>query len=209
MKTLYSNLLFLVLLLILGLTYNSNLSKNTKLKSDKLAKENFVEVKSQTNAKLKQATKTSAKKTPAIEYFNAKVDGCNNRNCFPTQGACTSTTTCHCMRGMANVPKISKQACSYYQKKQITAFLLEFFLASGIGHFYRGVWWLGLIKILVGLVIPILLCSLMCCVDCLKAGCVIMSIIFPLLIGIWWLVDIILFGINFYHDGNGVPLESW
>jgi len=26
---------------------------------------------------------------------------------------------------------------------------------------------------------------------------------------IWWIVDMILFGINVYHDGNGAPLEPW
>ncbi len=206
MKSGFTNLSFLVLLLILGVSLNTNLIKSTKLKPDQL-----VEVKSKTNAKIKmnQATKAVTKAAPAIDYFNAKVVGCNKENCFPTQGACVSTTNCRCMRGYANVPKVSPRACSYVQKKQLTAFLLEFFLASGIGHFYRGLWWFGLIKLLISLVLPILFCSLACCIDCIKTGSFIMNIIFPIVIGIWWLVDIILFGINFYHDGNGIPLEKW
>jgi len=158
-----------------------------------------------------QPTTTQPTTTQNVDYFNARVTNCNNRNCFPLNGVCTSTTNCKCLKGKANYPVIGTEteSCTYEQKKQLTAFLLEFFLSAGIGHFYRGLWWLGLIKLFVLIILPILFCSLMCCIDSFKAACCLMSILFPIMIGIWWLIDIILFGINYYPDGNGVPLEAW
>ena len=142
--------------------------------------------------------------------FNIEYDICNNNNCSPLYGRCTSLTNCRCIPGNANAPKISKETCSYIQKQQLVAFLLELFLNSGIGHFYTGLWWLGLIKLLIVGITPIVFCFLLCCVAAFnKSEYWYISLAFGLLSGIWWLVDLILYGIGWYYDGNDIPLKPW
>ena len=99
---------------------------------------------------------------PEPNYFQASVIGCNVNNCSPLNGVCVSPTICKCQKGKANFNPtgLNPTSCSYDQKKQLTGFLLEFFLDMGAGHFYRGLWWLGLIKLCVVLIFPILFCSL-------------------------------------------------
>ncbi len=87
--------LFCVLLFVFGSSLSTNLSQNAKLKADQHDKENFLEVNSKTNAKIKskvtvnktaskatQIVKTT-KATPAVDYFNARVDGAAKQTAFP------------------------------------------------------------------------------------------------------------------------------
>ena len=43
---------------------------------------------------------------------------------------------CECNLGFIDDPDNSEIGCSYQQKKQLKAFLLELFLCYGAGHFY-------------------------------------------------------------------------
>jgi len=179
---------------------------------------NFIETKakSKTETTITQApapaqatsTTNSSTKTIAYDFYSGKVNNCNVQNCFPDNGVCIETNLCKCMKGYANYPEDTPKKCSYIQKKQLVAFLLEFFLPFGVGHFYGGIWWLGLIKLLLLVVSPIVLCITYCCAKNIVLW-YILSIAIPLLDFVWWLVDAILFGINYYKDSNGVPLQAW
>ena len=159
--------------------------------------------------------------TPKIDYFNVNVEVCDTRICFPLFGVCTNSNTCHCLKGYANVPGKNNKPfiCSYYQKHQLHAFLQELF-GIGIGHFYIGQWWIGLLKLIVCFVIPIvLLLVLFGCVYLPKDHdgplssesylLMVTLILLAVIFGAWTIIDGVLFGINFWKDGNGIPLKPW
>lgn len=147
---------------------------------------------------------------PFMDYTKATVTSCDINKCEIENGICTSAQQCTCNNGKANFPILTNnRLCAYKQRKQIIAFLLELGLTCGIGHFYIGAWWNGMIKLLVIVLIPIFFCSLMICSDIFIKGYKLMIILFSLTGGLYWIGDSILFAINYYRDGNGVPLEHW
>jgi TM2 domain-containing membrane protein YozV len=143
---------------------------------------------------------------------------CNNQNCNVPFAVCTDTTTCSCLSAYANfVPADNPNTglyCNYLRYKQLVAFLLEFFLSFGIGHFYCGRIVFGVIKLLCTLV-PFMLGIVMFCSsiskesDCCGLALSIFTCLFLCAIAIWQIVDLIMFGLNSYADGNGVPLKPW
>ncbi len=165
---------------------------------------------------------------PNYQYYFKTNIACSNTNCMIPNGVCVDNSTCKCLDGWAvfqdaNSPQtMYPQACNYQQKRQLVAFLLEFFFPCGIGHFYAGRVLMGVMKLIL-LALPILaLCLGFCGIIASPHGegksdasgaCVLIMAIFIYgsycALGIWGFVDIILFGINSYKDGNGVPLLHW
>jgi hypothetical protein len=155
-------------------------------------------------------------------FFNQRNIVCTQKNCVAPYGVCTNNNTvCMCTSGYANFVPAGETTydfyCTYKQKKQIIAFLLEFFISVGVGHFYAGRILFGVFKLLV-MFGPIILGILMCCTAMMKdrdsstcMGLFVMIASCTFICGglIWQLVDVIMFGINSYKDGNGVPLEHW
>lgn len=154
------------------------------------------------------------------KYFYKKNIVCSQQNCQLPNGVCTDdNTTCKCLNGYANFEVKGQETygyyCTYVQKKQLVAFLLEFFVSSGVGHFYAGRTLFGVMKLLV-CIAPILISILMCCAvlskdnsNCWGLFVSITSCGFVCAALVWQLVDIIMFGLNKYKDGNGVPLQHW
>jgi len=154
-------------------------------------------------------------------YYFAEGIGCTENNCDPSRGKCNKGT-CECIRGFANIVTENKaqavegKYCSYTQKRQLTAFLLEFFLSFGIGHLYTERWIIGVFKLF--------LISLTCgffsvlkflnkgvhIEDQSKASFTILTFASFMLctFAVWQLVDIVLFGINYFPDGKGIPLKA-
>jgi hypothetical protein len=155
------------------------------------------------------------------KYFYRQNMVCNYNTC-PLPNVCTDATTCICATGYADVPTLTQDptmACIYVQKKQLVAFLLEFFVANGIGHFYAGRILFGVLKLLVFLG-PIIIGIMMCCCglalkpsentsSCMGLCLMIFSCTFCCGALVWQLVDLIMFGMNKYRDGNNVPLQHW
>merc|ERR1719150_2573026 len=154
------------------------------------------------------------------------VDNCDAR------GVCTTDDDgdfyCICDDGYATYPEVDENDadrvyCNYEQKKQLTAFLLSWFLGAWGG----GQWYLGLTGLAVGKLCAALgvCCIIPCCIACVAGGgaaagsdgltavgggigsCLMCCA--TLGIFAWWLVDIIRFGMNVVDDSNGVSLESW
>lgn len=139
---------------------------------------------------------------------------CSKNNCA---GTCTTSTKCICYIGYVNFPNnYSYKFCSYIQKKQIKAFLLETFLPFCIGHFYLGRFYFGFIKMIFSF-IPffIFIFSIFRIIINKKFKSKFSnSFIFPIIIFsiinfIWWIIDLINFSLNRYADGNGIPLLEW
>ena len=77
------------------------------------------------------------------------------KNCPFNQGICLGDT-CECLDGYKTLynPKLTVDQqiyCNYKQIHHLIPLILEFFL-PGIGHFYVGKYWFGLIKLFLALV---------------------------------------------------------
>ena len=116
--------------------------------------------------------------------------------------------TCYCDSGYIG------EECDYNQKSQTVAFCLEFFLGIfGSGYFYMGLNSLGIAQLLV-LLSPVILVAMIgaCCnksFDCDTSGYRCMDILWRLAFFVFWLVSVILIGMNKLNDGNDKPLEAW
>ena len=138
-------------------------------------------------------------------------------------------TLLRCIKGYVQKPRLvdryNKKYCLYEQRKQLKAFLLEFFLSSGIGHFYCLRITMGVIK----LVITVSFCVFYSIMkykysemkskneflpenernNLLQHSIVSLFCISTLGFFICQIFDLYMFGTNQYQDGNNIPLESW
>lgn len=144
---------------------------------------------------------------------------CTSNNCA---GECVTSRKCSCLPGYVTQirDKIAKNDiyCSYKQKSQLIAFLLEAVLPFGVGHFYCERIMFGLSKMAIFFLPLISVISAfggMICTDkCLQTGkstvgFIAMFTVFITMSIVWWIADIITFGLNYYSDGNSIPLASW
>jgi hypothetical protein len=138
-------------------------------------------------------------------YANTKYT-CNTANC-PYPNTCTDTYVCKCSREYANFfsdpveESNPTQYCTYKRKRQLIAFLLEFFLGGfAAGHWYTGQYIIAPFKVLgfifyLGSLIEIDKHSF--------------PYIILVLFWVWQIVDCILYGINIYKDQNKVGLDAF
>ena len=145
-----------------------------------------------------------------IENYSCNIDlECNNGNCFENQ--------CNCFIGYLTTIN-DKTSCTYKQKLQSTAFCLELFLGFGIGHYYSGRnlhATLKLFAMIFGIFMIMLYPITMKCVDEKLFGDAyffLTSFLFYLIaVSLAFLIvyDLIMFGLNKYKDGKGIPLFGW
>ena len=158
------------------------------------------------------------------KFYRINNIQCSNTTCRSPNARCEDASTCMCLEGWANFNKEQKGNplglfCQYEQKGQITAFLLEFFLCFGVGHFYTGRIIHGVIKLIVlisGLVLAFIFKKSNSEIEedsklnfsFFKGVGLIVTFIF-ISYAFFHLVDIILYASNKLSDGNGVPLKAW
>lgn len=141
---------------------------------------------------------------------------CGDYICYKSHGVCFGNgTTCICDEFYGTYPDDSSTMCNYAKKSQLLAFLLESIISFGAGHFYILNLSYAIPKFLIfamGYTFFIalgilnkkreetdpttLLISLAGCLSCVTMI-------------IWQLVDMIMFGMNNYEDGNGIALYPW
>ena len=138
---------------------------------------------------------------------------CTSINC-PSPNSCENGSVCVCDNTLANAQidtttdtYTDSIYCQYQRKKQLTAFLLEFFLPFGIGHLYLGRLKNGIIKLVLLFVLCCSLCFLPSTEDKKVVYCLFSAFISLLLI--WNLMDLIFIGLNRYVDGNKVLPQKW
>ena len=132
------------------------------------------------------------------------------------------TQYCTCIDGYTTRNKdsgLESPQCCYPQSSQTIAFLLEFFLGFGLGHFYIGNSILGFIKLSCYSFFCCSCCSIACCFCCREVDIQknnysqqFMNILLIFSVSgcfLWQFIDIILFGMNFYKDSNKVDLQRW
>ena len=159
-------------------------------------------------------------------------------NCPLNQGICVGGT-CQCLNGYKtlfnNALPLEKQIfCNYQQINHFIPLTLELIPGIGLGHFYIGRYWLGIIKLCLAITF---ICSIKYIHDELRLPSYFITIkktilnriddilmidrvhgftdieiaqylfnitFYPFLI--FWLFDIFMFFMNSYNDGNGIPL---
>lgn len=196
-------LLFLLCVFFSTSQANQNLMKT---------RQNVTDVKS-------KPAMVSEEKLKEREWYTANLKVCNIKTCKPKNGLCSDKTTCHCRRGFAHVPELTKDtSCTYQQKYQSTTFFLEMFI-MGAGHMYRGSVILGVMKLLFIVLFPFMFLALVFLgiivesdiksQTCFLISSIIISVFYLVTVLVWYLYDLINIGRNLYPDGNGVPLQSW
>ena len=154
-------------------------------------------------------------------FYYARNITCTSENCGLPNALCnTEKTTCACFPGFVNNiteegedPRYLSKFCTYPQKKQLTAFLLEVFLGNfAAGHLYIRQLNIGLPKLFVFNFACIFMgCFYSCCKDSdtLRTILIIFCVILCLGIFAWSILDLVFFGTNRYYDNHGKPLEPW
>ena len=135
---------------------------------------------------------------------------CNKYTCPKSRGVCNEENECVCVKGYDTVDDLSRGDfyCNYKKRSKLIAFLLEFVLGFGSGHFYMGHTTLGTIK----MIYTSLTCLLFCQYHSISKITEIKRFAVPLerilLIGwaIWQIIDGILIAFGFYKDGYGHEL---
>ena len=81
-------------------------------------------------------------------YGECEVSICGSVFCATTADTKCENSNCICGSGYMSTLKDSRLIrCCYEQKNSLTAFLLEFFIGFGAGHFYYGSTTYGIIKL--------------------------------------------------------------
>ena len=149
-------------------------------------------------------------------YGQAKNINCTEKNCIGPNKCLYGNTFCNCSIEFANFfeeenlinNKTEKIYCSYERKKQLTAFILTMFFNFGVAQFYLGIQDIGFIKLGISM-ISVLLLPFAICYKRRVLLSMLIGLFVCFVISIWGLIDMILFGINYYNDGNDVPLNPW
>lgn len=158
---------------------------------------------------------------PCISSEDEKIEtiSCpNDLLCSKENSACVQNGTeyyCECKKGFTTYPEDSNIKCNYEEKGQLKAFLLEFFLSYGAGHFYVHNYKLAIPKLIVFAFFYCLFIALRIitkakeenrCANliiCISAGVTFVGML------VWQIIDLVFFGKNKYNDGNNIELKSW
>jgi len=132
---------------------------------------------------------------------------------------------CSCIEGYITYPnKDDFTYCNFKQKKQLIAFVLEFCVGFGAGHFYRYEFVMASLKLVAFALGLVFICTFpvaaKAITDCeCDALAVILSIFYYLYLcglAVWYIWDLVYFGNNYYYDytykgeiGEGIPLQHW
>jgi hypothetical protein len=138
------------------------------------------------------------------EYFTNLINVENSNNNSGKHGK-------NNLKKANNISTLIEQESAETKKSQLTAFLLEFFLPIGAGHFYCGRIINGIIKLIFVLAVVLsdfIIKYVFIVKSSMNTKQVVNYIIYALyfLIIFWQLVDCLMFGLNKYNDGNGKAL---
>ena len=131
---------------------------------------------------------------------------------------------CSCKDGYITYPNKTDKYCNLEQKKQVYAFFLELCMGFGGGHFYRGAYKLGAIKLVAFIFGIVFSCSFPITAkyisdcDCEWIAIILSIIYYSYLyfLSLWYIYDLVCFGNNYYTDyayfeelGVEIKLKPW
>ena len=201
-----ANILLFIFLLFITNSNCSNLIKNSSNNShqDKI---NFKIIQ-------KDSKKISKKKVNLYSHlFFVLTNKCNEKICVSETSNCLNENVCKCKKGYANVPLFSSkksQFCQYKQKKHYIALFLEIISFCGLGHIYAHRIIMFYLKFLF-FAITLLLSknhSLYQNEKSSKSKLISQLAYYSILsmFILYHILDIMMFYLNKYTDGYGVPL---
>ena len=136
---------------------------------------------------------------------------CNYKNCPYLQGIC-SNNECICAGHYVTVDKNTTDIvyCNHKTKSKFTAFVFEFFLPFGMGHFYADNFGKGIIKMALFIGIVVGCCCELCCIrSVINKGIVWGTFVLLTIFLVWLTFQVIDLGgylFGYYYDGFGIPL---
>lgn len=140
---------------------------------------------------------------------------CGDEYCISGKGECYQDnlkTLCLCYEEYGTFPKDSLIRCNYLKRSKIKAFLLELFLSFGSGHFYCKNFKMAIPKFFFwflsyyGFIILKALRKADETNNRLNNYIRLSAVLVLIIMLAWQIVDIILFGMNYNLDGNGIEL---
>lgn len=143
---------------------------------------------------------------------------CEDSICAYNQSKCDRNQTkaeCVCLEGYKTIPLNNTVKCNYPLKKQLTAFLLESVFTYGIGHYYTENYAMAVPKMFfwfISYCLFIFLRNILRTNENQEKGAFLVTFlaaIFLLLMFSWQITDMVLYALNYYPDGNGIPLLPW
>lgn len=197
--------IYFVLTITVCKVYNTE--KNSNLKEEASNKSEVII----TNNSLRVLEDSSEMKVVEENLDCTNSDDCS-KNGFCERGKCS------CFFGYVTTKDSNGFSCNYKQKIQVTAFILELFLGFGMGHYYSERFahaTLKLLALIVGITSICLYPLFMKCIQRNEANdylyCSVSCLFYLIAMGLAFLIiyDLMMFGLNKYNDGKGIPLKSW
>jgi hypothetical protein len=153
------------------------------------------------------------------ETSNLKTINCTSNAVCNYNGQCSEDRTkCICDKEYATYNSDDGTECNYERKKAWLALVLQLFFGwSGAGYFYLELYNIAVPQlILTG--VPFILMTIVCCALCCSRGrvefceggdcgfmcLVVVGVMWFLMFILWYLISVILIGVNHYTDGNGI-----
>jgi len=147
--------------------------------------------------------------------ISSKEIKCGDYVCNLKHGVCVEENLnmiCVCLDRYETFPLDNPEKCNYKKKSKVKALLLELFITYGSGHFYTENYKLAIPKFLFWVFTYYAFIVLKAIhkgnennkrFEKILKFCAIITLI---LMVIWQMIDLFLFGLNIYSDGNGVEL---
>jgi hypothetical protein len=156
-----------------------------------------------------------SEKKDNLTILETAREKCSITNCPKKRGECDVDNNCSCFPNYITIEDEKYPfSCNYELKKQLNAFILEFFIGFGIGHLYVGNTQIASIKLVSYFTMYFILCFFPYCafqskMNFFKSMVPFLQTISLLTIVFWQIKDSIWFGLNYYTDGNGIVLQHW
>lgn len=188
-----------------------NIKRNLKILSIMLI---LFKVYCEENNKLR-GLQTSSQYVLTNKDKTCEVKQCGSGMCS-IGSVCLNDMACLCAPGSATVPITNDYQCCYVQKKQVTAFLLEFFVSFGAGHWYAMRHDYAGPKLSVYFTLIFANIFMFVFIKCLGKDKGIWHLLRWIIFiasvvcyFTWQIVDLVYYARNRIQDGNGVDLQEW
>ena len=138
---------------------------------------------------------------------------CNQYTCPKGRGVCKEDNTCACLRGYSTIDstKHGDFYCNYKKKSQVVAFLLEFIMSFGSGHFYVGNYIIGVLKMIFTAFTCLLFCQFHSLIKITEVKRYIRKVELTCLCiwAGWQVLDAVVLGLGLINDSNGIAMKGW
>jgi len=205
-----NNILSQIIIFTFIFLFEFNKCSNSLKKNQQTTNNNNIHIKFQIPGNKKRS---HSKRLLYAHLFVKVTENCNNNTCSNPTGYCLSENVCKCAKGFANAPEFTQDKnkfCQYEQKKQYYALYLEIVFFFGIGHLYSHRIIISFIKALF-FIITLFVRSIYVSYqnEKISPSKVISQIgYYTLLLFyiLYHMLDLMMFYLNKYTDGYGIPL---